>query len=257
MSEGRTHILLIQFRQTVITAELELTSVSRELGSSIAVCAQSALQQDFDWLNPREILAKYNGVIFGGSGDFDFDGSRELDDPARLMSYTLLERLRPLIQYIFEHNVPTLGICYGHQLLGAFSGVAVRHDATQNKTRSHSVRVLPNAYNYFLCANLPPTFKAQYGHKDVLERVPEGATLMIEGGDECQVSALKYSDVIFSTQFHPELNFEDMQKRVEATPGYLPEGVLVEEIFEDAPDANIILRNFGELVWCQSKKVRP
>lgn len=248
MSGSIPTILLIQFRQATVTAELELASISRELGDEVKVSVQSALDETVDWKSPEGILASYKGIIFGGSGDFDFDGSRAVDDPARTMSYKLLERLRPLIQYIFDNNVPTLGICYGHQLLGAFSGVSVLHDAAQRKTRSHLVRVLADANNYFLYTNIPPTFKAQYGHKDVLERVPPGATLMVEGGDECRVSALCYSDVIFSTQFHPELNLEDMQKRVESTPGYLPEGVLVEEIFEESPDANLILRNFGKLI---------
>ncbi len=259
MFQKKAHILLIQFRQIAITAELELASIGRELGSGITINVQSALESEVDWTKPREILARYDGVIFGGSGDFDFDGSREQHDPARLMSYILVERLRSLIQYIFDFNVPTLGICYGHQLLGAFSGVIIKHDETQRKTRSHTVRLLADSSNTFLCSNLPKNFKAQYGHKDVLERVPDSATLLIEGGDECQVSALCYSDVIFSTQFHPELNLEDMQKRVEATPGYLPEGVSVEEVFEDSPDANIILKNFGELVvrHCnESKEVK-
>jgi hypothetical protein len=39
-----------------------------------------------------------------------------------------------------------------------------------------------------------------------------------------------------------------MRKRLELLPGYLPEGVDVEEVFTDSSDANRILRNFSELV---------
>jgi len=247
-------ILLIQFRIRTETAQLELTSISRELGSGVAVVAQSALDESFDWFEPERMLCGYRGIILGGSGDFDFDGARTHDDVARAISYQILDRLRPLIGYIFEHDIPTLGICYGHQLLGAFHGVSIIHDEVQRKTRSHCVCVVAATSNNFLCANLPVTFKAQYGHKDVLARVPDGATLIIEGGDACLVSALCYSNNIYSTQFHPELNLEDMQKRVETIPGYLPEGVSVEEIYEESPDAHLILKNFGKLVMTTAIK---
>lgn len=252
---SRASILLIQFRQKETTATMEFQSISRELGDAVKLTSISALDTELSWTKSEKIVAGYDGIIFGGSGDFDFDGARAHDDPARAMSYVLLEQLRPLITYIFAQDIPTLGICYGHQLIGAFHGVAVAHDVVQRKTRSHQVQVLADAHQYFLCSNLPATFKAQYGHKDVLQQIPAGATLIIQGGEACQISALCYSENIFSTQFHPELNLEDMQKRVEATPGYLPEGVQVEELFEEALDAHLILKNFGELVERRFLKV--
>lgn len=241
-------VLLIQFRASISASTLEAESMARELGEMIHLKTVSALDTSLHWEMPEKILAGVDGVIFGGSGDFYFDGARSPDDPARSMSYLLLERLTPLIGYLFERNIPTLGICYGHQLLGAFKGVLVRHDTSQQKTRSHEVRVIADANEYFLCSNLPKSFKAQYAHKDALEAVPEGAVLLMEGGECCRVSALSYSDRIFSTQFHPELNLDDLKKRLEAIPDYLPEGKMLEEVFEEAPDAHAILRNFGRLV---------
>jgi GMP synthase-like glutamine amidotransferase len=243
-----SQVLLIQFRASISASNLEAESISRELGHGIVLVTQSALDETLAWDEPQRLLEGIDGVIFGGSGDFYFDGARDPDDPARSMSYVLLERLHPLIEFIFEHNTPTLGICYGHQLLGAFKGVVVSHDTVQQKTKSHEVRMLAEAHEYFLCSDVPRSFKAQYAHKDVLTAVPEGATLIMEGGECCRVSALSYSDRIFSTQFHPELNLEDLKKRLEAIPDYLPEGKVLEEVFEEAPDAHAILRNFGRLV---------
>ncbi len=241
-------ILLIQFRSTATTANLERDSIARELGEGVILRTISALDTTLPWADPAGVLASATGVIFGGSGDFDFDGKREDTDPAKVMSYQFLTQLTPLITHIFEQDIPTIGICYGHQLLGAFAGVPVTHDPVQSKTKSHEVQLLAEAHDFFLFTDVPDTFSAQYGHKDVLARVPDGAVLVMHGGEACQVTALRYRNNIYTMQFHPELSVADMKKRMEATPGYLPEGVVVEELFTDSPDAHRILRNFGTLV---------
>ena len=121
-------------------------------------------------------------------------------------------------------------------------------DAVQKKVKSHEVKLLVDKNNYFLFTDLPDSFYAYYGHKDVLDRVPEGAVLLMNGGESCKVSALQYRNNIYTVQFHPELNFSDMLLRVKNSKGYLPEGVTVEEIYKDDPHSNVILRNFGRFV---------
>lgn len=242
------NILLIQFRSKTITEELERTSILRELGNDISVVTMSALDNQVLWNEPAQILTDIDGVIFGGSGDYDFDGGRSDDDIARATSYALLEKLRPFIDYIFEHDIPTLGICYGHQIIGAYAGAQVTNDVVQTKSRSHEVAVRVNKDVYSICADVPDTFYAHYGHKDSLDRVPEGAVLLMEGGEACKVSALCYKQNIFTTQFHPELTLDDLRLRMEATPGYLPEGVSLEEAFVNGSESNTILKNFGSLV---------
>ena len=70
----------------------------------------------------------------------------------------------------------------------------------------------------------------------------------MNGGERCQVSALQYKSNIYSLQFHPELTLVDLVDRVKNSPGYLPEGVTIEEIFKDDPSSNTILQNFGAFV---------
>jgi GMP synthase-like glutamine amidotransferase len=247
-------ILLIQFRATPVTAALEKASIVRELGPDVSVSCVSALDESISWDVPTEILADIDGVIFGGSGDYDFDGGRSDDDAARATSYMLLEKLRPLLDYIFQHDIPTLGICYGHQIIGAYAGASVVNDVTQKKSRSHEVAVVVDKEAYCICADVPDSFFAHYGHKDSLDRVPEGAVLLMNGGEACKVSALCYKQNIFTTQFHPELTIEDLRLRMEATPGYLPEGVSLEEAFVSGSASNTILKNFGSFVHSRNQK---
>lgn len=248
MCSMRSKILCIQFRKSEKLKNREQVSIQRETKSHSEVDFISILESDIDWSNPKVVLGDYDGLILGGSGDFDFDGNREENDPARLMSYEFLKELAPLFEYIFEQDVPTLGICYGHQLLGAFAGANVLYDEAQKKTKSHEVRFVVDKQEHFLFANLPESFSANYGHKDCLDRVPEGAVLIMNGGDQCKVSVLKYKNNIYTTQFHPELNFEDMIIRAKDSIGYLPEGDLGKDIFKDEPHANTILQNFSKFV---------
>lgn len=226
----------------------EQVSIARHIGEGVEINYVSALNETLEWEAPALVLNGYHGVILGGSGDFDFDGNRATHDPARNMSVTFLKRLAPLLAYVLEHDVPTFGICYGHQLLGAHHGVSVRHDREQQKTCSHQVQISAEHSEHPLFFGVPDVFHAHYGHKDVLHQIPEGATLLASGGSRCQISALQYKNNIFSTQFHPELRFSDMYERAKSSPGYLPEGVSPEEVFHDDPHSNTLLRNFSRLI---------
>lgn len=241
-------ILGIQFRKSPTSATHEQRSVSRTVNPHCEVDYVSALDTSLQWKYPEKILSGFQGVILGGSGDFDFDGGRSANDEAKIASYRFLEQLRPLCNYLFTNDIPTFGICYGHQLIGAFAGAKVINDNEQKKTRSHVVTLhaSPTAHPTFF--DLPQSFSAHYGHKDSLDRVPVGATLVMDGGEACQVSALQYQNNIFSTQFHPELTFDDIVSRIKSSPGYLPPGVEAEEIFTRDDRSSKLLNNFAAFI---------
>lgn len=248
----RPKILLVQFRYNEQHRALERESVCRELGDSVSVDCCSALDMALPWHEPVILLSSYSGLVLGGSGDFDFDGGRIENDDARVGSKRLLKQLQPLFSYIFQTDFPTLGICFGHQLVGAYAGAIVRHDPVQRKSRTHTVQVVAS-HETDILRGVPHSFHAHYGHKDSLDRVPDGAFLLVHGGEACQVSALQYGHNIYTTQFHPELTVDDMRKRLELLPGYLPEGVQVEEVFTSDTCSNTILQNFARLVRSHSK----
>lgn len=248
-------LLGVQFRRDAQAIAQEQSNLRRGLGEEVGIEFLSALDLAVDWQYPEVLMGRYHGVILGGSGDLDFDGGRPSDDEVRKISFELLGRLRPLFTYLFEHDIPTLGICYGHQIIGAFAGAQVKCLPEQRKVRSHEVRLLVDKKNYFLFSDLPDSFYAHYGHKDALDRLPEGAVLLMEGGEACRVSALQYRNNIYSVQFHPELNAADMIERVKHTPGYIPEGAVLEELFKDDPSTNTILRNFGRFVAAHAERV--
>jgi GMP synthase (glutamine-hydrolysing) len=244
----RAKILGIQFRESRASIAQERACLEREAGVYADIEFINASDLTQPWNKPVEIMAGYQGVILGGSSEYYFDSGSGKENSTGKASYEFLERLRPLFQYLFDRDIPTLGICYGHQILGAFAGAQVIYDKTQGKTCSHPVKLMVDKHDYFLFSDLPEEFFAHYGHKNSLDKVPDGAVLLMNGGDQCRVSALKYKNNIYTTQFHPELNFGDMVERIKNAPGYLPEGTLAEEVFKDEPHSNTILQNFGKFV---------
>ncbi len=240
-------ILVIQFRKNPVLVESERGSICREtkpLGLDVRFA--SALDESLSWDNPARMLTGVAGVILGGSGEYDFDGGRTECDEARAMSQVFLKRLSPFVTFLFDHTVPTLGICYGHQLIGAHQGVSVVHDATQSKVGTHEVLLLSTSAEDALFEGIPERFAAQYGHKDALSAIPDGAVLLAHANEHCRVSALRYGKHIYTVQFHPEMTAEDVALRLENSPGYLPEGVAVADVVQTSPHASRILRNFLE-----------
>lgn len=242
-------VLVVQFRRSEGAMRGEQLGIARASDRAVSFSYVSALDVDaLEWERPEKFMSGFAGVILGGSGDFDFDGGRAHSDASRQQSYVFLERLRPLLSYIFQHDIPTFGICYGHQILGAFCGVKVHKDTKQSKLGSYEVRVVPDQQKSPILVGLPKTFVGHYGHKDVLSEVPALATLLLEGGESCRVSGLRYQKNIYSVQFHPELTAADMIERISSSPGYLPEGVEASDLFIPNDQSQQLLSNFIEHV---------
>lgn len=240
-------VLIIQFRKDEKWLEQEKCCFVREIGDGVEMEFLNALEDEVDWNDLVSDLENYHGVVLCGTGDLDFHGNRSDCDEVRMASYKLLEKMNPFLGFLMDKDMPTLGICYGHQLLGAFAGVEVVCDEWQKKRCSCVLEFVVNKNEHKLLADLPDKFHAYYGHKDVLVSVPKGATLLLSGGERCKVAGVKYKNNIYTFQFHPELNYFDIKQRVNI-PGYLPEGVVLDEVFIEDDSSNIILRNFAKLV---------
>lgn len=188
----------------------ERGNFTRAIGAGAEVIFLSALDERLAWITPDELLKDYDGVIFGGSSDFDFHGGRDEKDPARLMSLIILSRTKNLVSYALAEKIPLLGICYGHQLIANMYGGEVGNDKEQSKFGSYEVQLTDEGKHDILFKNLPGSFVTQYAHNDSVTKLPEGATLLASSHD-CRFSALRYGASAYTTQFHPEvMRFEDL-----------------------------------------------
>jgi GMP synthase (glutamine-hydrolysing) len=239
-------ILVIQSRRRPEILAEEQAEYARATTGAATLVFKNSLDETEPWDSPEILLGDAKAVIIGGSGDLDFDGGREDGHEVRVTSKNLVRRLTPFINHLFAHDIPTLGICYGHQIIGEYSGTRVFHDTKQNKVGTFLVSLTDEGKTDPLFSTLPPIFQAQYGHKDSLESVPTGAALLAKG-ERCRTSALRYGRSIYTTQFHPELTAEDARWKLANSPGYLPEDVSVDSLVKESPEASALIPNFIRL----------
>ena len=156
-------ILVVQSRTDESRIAGEQENFRSALGGNANISFLSALDERLAWSTPDEFLKDVDGVIFGGSSDFDFHGGRPAKDPARLMSLILLSRTRNIISYTLAQRLPLLGVCFGHQMVAQMHGGEVENDSAQSKFGSYEVGLTEEGAKDPVFGHLPKSFFAQYG----------------------------------------------------------------------------------------------
>jgi len=231
-------ILLIQFRENQKILNHEKRCLKRFFPSWILE-TQNILEEN-NFLKPKELFQRYQGVILGGSGLM----LSQLDPKVK----KVIKKIKPLVDFLLENDFPTLGVCFGHQLLGYFLGSRVIRDERQIEVGTFEVFLTKEGQKSQLFAGLPKQFLAQFGHKDSLEKLPQKAYLLAFS-KRCKIAAFGYQKNIFGVQWHPELEAQDLVKRLKGAPEYCPEGLekTLAKI-KETPLASKILENFAHLV---------
>ena len=239
------HILLLQFR-TDNTREHEQVCFHKfkNTSSPVEFDIVNIFDESIDWNAPDELLDGIHGVILAGSGELYLSGKREGRNGKDALAF---ENAMPLVHYVIEHDIPTLAICFGHQLVGEMLGSEVKRDAATAKAGTFPVSQTKNAAEDPIFAGVSQSFLANYAHKDSLSELPFGATLLASG-ELCPVAGFRYKKNIYSFQFHPEISHEESLKRREMNPSYYtPEDFFLRDL-EPTPEAERILHNFIRLV---------
>lgn len=234
----------MQFRKNPADIQKEIEIYTRDFAPlPVTLSFKNIFYDSIDWSNPKSICEDADALIFGGSGDLFFDGGLCHDDQAIVSSCTYAKLHEPLFKYLFAHHIPTLGICFGHQMLAYTHGVQVRNDTEQAKTGSHEVVLTEEGRMDPLFAGIPSQFTAQYGHRDSISSLPDGAVLLAYG-EQCRYSAVRLGPKRYSLQFHPELIADDMRRRCADNPTYLPPGTDINTAIRESDDASKVLHNF-------------
>ena len=240
-------LLMIQFR-TDAGIQLEQISIREKLTQDDTLLPQvhflDALDAGNDTLfaDPARLLSQYRGVILGGSAEFYFGGNVSPEHTEK--HEAMLVRLRPFVTYLLEHDIPTLGIYFGHQLLATFLGERVITDPKQAETGQLCVRLSDAGRRDPLFTGMPDDWKAFFMHRDSAQALPAGAVLLASG-ERSHIGAFRYKTRIYGVQFHPELDRHDHTPRLVLHPEYI-HGSVEEflETLEWVPHARKVLHNF-------------
>jgi GMP synthase (glutamine-hydrolysing) len=145
-----------------------------------------------------------------------------------------------------QAGVPTLGICFGHQLLGQALGGLVEENPRGREIGSVPLETLEANP---LLGGVTQPFVANMSHRDSVTRLPAGAQVLARTALEPH-AVVRYAPRAWGVQFHPEFDGEVMRGYIEArrtvlgAEGIDPDGLDA----RDAPDARAVLQTFARLV---------
>jgi GMP synthase (glutamine-hydrolysing) len=161
------------------------------------------------------------------------------------------ERAAEWLRRVVEQGTPTLGICYGHQLLAYAMGGEVGDNPKGLEVGTVDVHLDGASHDDPLLAGFPGTFQVQAWHIQTVLRLPPGARRLASSAmDGHHVFSL--GDHAWGVQFHPEFNADIMRdyfhrERTDLQKQGADPGRLIQECVDTryGPD---LLRRFAEIV---------
>lgn len=182
----------------------------------------------------------YDAVVLSGSKTRIFE-----DAP-------WIEKEISFIKKLYNEKVPTLGICYGEQMIvRALTGKDWEEYTGASKISEYGwgkMQLTQDAAQSGLMHSLPQEFYSYCMHSDEVYKLPKNFRLTAKSED-CPVQAFDLTDApMWGIQFHPERTLEEGNKNLDARKQRDPSvRILGREIAEKVFDRKIaqqIFKNF-------------
>lgn len=234
-------IHLLQFRENPGVADHEYDCFLDKTGLSSDVLKKvSMLDPDLD----IEHVLDADAIILGGSGEFLV--SKNDIPEARQKSKMILEKA-------LERDLPTLGVCFGSQIMCDAFGGRIELDSDRQETGAFEIDLHDEKEHCPIFKDLPNKFHVMLGHKDHMEALPEGA-ISLGKSELTPVQAFTFpGSKMYGFLFHPELAADDIIYRLRnyaENYGVNEEGLveLRKELEKDVENGVKALHNFLEEV---------
>lgn len=207
--------LLLSTRAEDAAAHAEQLSFARAAGLAPAMLHQVRLERE----RPHALdLSRYGGVIVGGG---PYNASDESKSAVQLeVEAWFADHLAEVL----ETEFPFFGACYGVGLLGTVGRGRVSRKHGE-EAAVVEVSVTAEGAADPVLEGLPERFHAMVGHKEAIEELPAGATLLATGAS-CPVQMFRLGRNAYASQFHPELDADTFEQRLSiyADQGYYQPG---------------------------------
>lgn len=156
-------------------------------------------------------------------------------------------RAEEYLRVLTSASVPTLGICFGHQLLGQALGGEVSKNPSGREIGTVELDLLVQD-PLFGRATAP--YRVNATHVDTVSRLPPGALVLARTRLE-RHAAVRFTETTWGVQFHPEVDAYIMRDFLEGRRALIDaEGLdaaaLLEEV-DDAPAGASMLTQFIEM----------
>jgi GMP synthase (glutamine-hydrolysing) len=234
-----------------------------KLGDTLPELA--ARRGDFeDWFITGLGLASEQLAVFDPRTGADFPPLEQVAGVVLTGSHNMVterldwsERAAQWTKAVVEAGIPTLGVCYGHQLLAHALGGEAGNNPNGTQEGTTTIELTLEGLSDPLLGGLGVNkFAAQVSHTQSALKLPEGAVrLASDNWDENQ--AFRVGERAWGVQFHPEMDAEIAKTYLQAERAeLLDQGQNPEQIFasvQETPVAAQVLRRFAEFVFGQPK----
>jgi len=149
-----------------------------------------------------------------------------------------------------HRRIPTLGICYGHQLLAHALGGEAANNPKGWEVGTVNIYLPPQAAHDPLFNTLPLSFPQHVFHRQSALSLPPGATLLASSALDPH-HAFVVDGCAWGVQFHPEFDREiqifniEQERKMLIQQGLDPENLLA--TLQECPTGPILLEKFAKL----------
>jgi len=160
-----------------------------------------------------------------------------------------VRRLSETVNTIDRLNIPTLGICFGFQMIAKSLGGKV--EKTNNPEEGFtSVRLTSDGNRHYLFNEFPQDFRVYQAHWDAANSIPSNSVILAENENSTQSYAVRN---FICVQFHPEITPEVATKM--ALRDKKPLDSIMNSVNDDYVLPLKVISNFME--YCRNKSNLP
>jgi GMP synthase (glutamine-hydrolysing) len=245
---ARKPVLILQLRPEDATSDSEYACILKYGGLQAGDTRRLRIEQQgipAD-LNPED----YSAIIVGGS---PFDISTPEDRKSGIQRKIEADFNR-LLEQVVARDFPFLGACSGNGLLGNYLGTRISTRYAE-AVGCVTLEITEAGKQDKLLEGFPEQIDVLLGHKEAVDALPEGATLLMTGSN-CPVQMFRIGENVYATQFHPEGDAGEFMLRIDIyrNHGYF-EPHEADELkkrvsLKPTPHAQEILRRFVARYYC-------
>ena len=155
------------------------------------------------------------------------------------------------VRALVEREVPLLGICFGHQLLGAALSGEVGYNPRGREIGTIRVALQNAAANDLLLRGFDHLLTVQATHLQSVLRLPHTATVLAYNAHDPH-HAVRFAPYAWGLQFHPEFDAEIMRGYLQARrDDIIAEGQDADALLaqtEESPHGETVLQRFLSIV---------
>ncbi len=207
--------------------------------------------RSMDWcLTQTQVVDVSRGEALPNLGTIDgiaITGSHAMVTEQRDWSETTAEWLA----IAADKQIPTVGICYGHQLLAYALGGQVDFNPQGREVGSIAVTLKPEAQADPLFCDLPESIVVQLSHRQAVLALPPDVTHLASSAMATH-QAFRYGEQVWGMQFHPEFDPDVTRAYVRyAQAGLIAEGqcaATIEANIQPTPIGPKIMQRFAALL---------